>query len=215
MHLFLLIQVFEVATAIIASIFFWKYSSSFLRYFLVMIWFIVIVEIVIGALKDNGIIVQNNFIYNVITSLQYVYFFILYYRAMKTQTYRKWVLGFLVLFLASVIVNYLWFQPLKFTSPFSSYTFTLGAILLIVAIGLFLVEILNTEMVLYFKRYLMFWISMGLLIFYTGIIPFVLSLNLLPTLLSSDSLAIIFFTLNLAMYSCFSLGFILSHKYSG
>src|SRR5437868_12888812 len=106
MHLFLLIQVFEVGTAIIASIFFWKYSSSFLRYFLVMIWFIVIVEIVIGALKDNGIIVQNNFIYNVITSLQYVYFFILYYRAMKTQTYRKWVLGFLVLFLASVIVNY-------------------------------------------------------------------------------------------------------------
>jgi hypothetical protein len=86
--------------------------------------------------------------------------------------------------------------------------------LLIVTIGLFLVEILNTEKVLYFKRYLMFWISVGLFVFYTGIIPFVLSLNLLPALLSSDSLAINFFTLNVVMYTCFTIGFILSRPYS-
>jgi hypothetical protein len=144
-----------------------------------------------------------------------VYFFLLYYKSMKTQSYRKVVLGFLIVFVLSVIVNFLWLQPLNLTSAFSSYTFTIGAILLIVTIGLFLVEILNTEMVLYFKRYLMFWISMGLLVFYTGIIPFVLSLNLMPELLSTDSLAIIFFSLNLVMYACFTVGFILSHKYSG
>jgi hypothetical protein len=215
MNLFVLIQVFEIATAIIAAIYFKKYSGSFLKYFLFMIWFIALVEILIGTLKDNGVIVQNNFIYNVITSLQYVYFFLLYYKSMKTQSYRKVVLGFLIVFVLSVIVNFLWLQPLNLTSAFSSYTFTIGAILLIVTIGLFLVEILNTEMVLYFKRYLMFWISMGLLVFYTGIIPFVLSLNLMPELLSTDSLAIIFFSLNLVMYACFTVGFILSHKYSG
>jgi hypothetical protein len=107
-----------------------------------------------------------------------------------------------------------WAQKLTVTAVFHSYTFTIGAIFLIITIGLFLVEILNTEKVLYFKRYLMFWVSIGLLVFYTGIIPFIISLNLLPAMLSTDSLTLVFITLNFLMYSCFSLGFILSNKYS-
>jgi hypothetical protein len=121
----------------------------------------------------------------------------------------------MVVFIISVIANFVGVQKLTVTAVFHSYTFTVGAIFLIITIGLFLIEILNTEKVLYFKRYLMFWISMGLLVFYTGIIPFVISLNLLPAMLSTDSLMIIFITLNFLMYSCFTLGFILSHKYSG
>jgi hypothetical protein len=215
MNLFLLIQIFELLTAVIASIYYRKFSGSFLKYFLVMLWFIFLVEVMIWVMKRNGVILQNNFIYNVITSLQYVFYFVLYYKTLETDRYKKWIMRFMVLFIASVVVNFVWAQKLTVTAVFHSYTFTIGAIFLIITIGLFLIEILNTEKVLYFKRYLMFWISMGLLVFYTGIIPFVISLNLLPAMLSTDSLMIIFITLNFLMYSCFTLGFILSHRYSG
>jgi hypothetical protein len=139
----------------------------------------------------------------------------LYHKAMKTRSYQKWVLGFLVIFIVSVIINFVWIQPLTVTVPFYSYTFALGAILLIVTIGLFLVEILNSEKILFFKRYLMFWISVGLLVFYAGILPYILSLTFVPHLLRMDSLQIIFFSLNLVMYTCFTVGFIISNKYSG
>jgi hypothetical protein len=215
MILFVLIQVFEIVTAITATVFYKKYWETFLKYFLFVLWLIVILEIVIGTLKESGIIVKNNFIYNVVTSIQYIYYLALYYKAMKTQAYQKWVLGFLVVFVVSVIINFIWIQPLTLTTPFYSYTFAIGAILLIITIGLFLVEILNTEKILFFKRYLMFWISVGLLVFYTGILPYILSLNFTPNLLRSDSLQIIFFTLNLVMYACFTVGFVISHKYSG
>ncbi|WP_133259743.1 hypothetical protein [Pseudochryseolinea flava] len=176
-----------------------------------MLWFIVLVEFAIGTLKQyTEARLQNNYIYNVLTSLQYAYYFFLYYSIITIPRYRQWVLTFLVMFVVAVVVNFLWIQKLSVTAAFASYTFTLGAILLMMTIALFLVEILNTEKILYFKNYLMFWISIGLFVFYTGIIPFVLSINLLPDFLSNDALAIMFFTLNLVMYSCFTLGFIIS-----
>lgn len=215
MNLFLLIQLFELATALIASVFYKKYSGSFLKYFLVMLWLIFFIEVFVWIMKRNGIMLQNNFLYNVITSLQYIFYFVLYYKTVRNITYRKWIVGFAVAFILSVIVNFLWLQKLTLTAAFHSYTFTLGAIFLIVIIGLFLIDILNTEKILYFTRYVMFWISIGLLMFYTGIIPFIISLNLLPSMLGTDSLTIVFITLNFLMYACFSLGFIISNKYSG
>lgn len=214
MSLLALIKYLELITGVVGLICFKKYSNTFLKYFLYVLWLVILVEFTISILKHNYEIKPNHFIYNVLTSLQYVYYFMLYYRMISKPAYKKWVKGFLIVFIASVIVNFLWFQKLDVTAAFHSYTFTVGAILLIVTIGLFLVEILYSEKVLYFKRYLMFWISVGLFVFYTGIIPFVLSINFLPALLSSDSLAINFFTLNFLMYTCFTVGFILSRPYS-
>jgi hypothetical protein len=213
--LFVLIQILEFITAAVATVFFRKYAGSFLKYFLIMLWVVVIMETIIWVLKRNGIILQNNFLYNVFTSLQYAFYFLLYYNTLRTATYKKWILGFLISFVFAVVINFVWIQPLTITAAFHSITFSLGAILLIITIGLFLIEILNTEKVLYFTKYLMFWISMGLLIFYAGIIPFIISLNLLPAMMSGDNLTIVFFALNSLMYSCFTIGFIISHDYAG
>ncbi len=214
MNIFLLIQLFEIIAAIIASVFYKKYAESFLKYFLAMLWIIVFVEGLVWSLKRNGVVLQNNFIYNVLNVLQNIFYFVLYYRNLRSKLYRKWIIGFMASYMAAVVINFMWIQKLTITAPFNSYTFTIGAIFLIITIGLFLVEILNTEKILYFTRYLMFWISIGLLIFYAGIIPFMIGINLLPSMLSSDSLTIAFIALNFFMYASFSIGFIISHKYT-
>jgi hypothetical protein len=211
MELWGLIKYFELITVVVGTLYYKKYSTTYLKYFLYLMWFVVLVEFSISVLKNNDIIVRNNFIYNVISSLQYIYFFTLYARTIK---YKKWVHFFLIIYIVAIAVNFLWFQKLTTTSTFHSFTFSLGAILLIVTIGLFFIEILNSEKVLYFTRYLMFWISIGLFVFYTGVIPLFVTIRFLPTLLRSDSFLTIFFTLNLVMYSCFTIGFILSNKYT-
>ena len=216
MSLFGLIKYLELLAALVAVLYYRKYATSHLRHFVFLLWGVAAVEFVMAAVKHfyEGVVVQNNFVYNLLTSIQYVYFFFVYYYTMKTARYKKIVAGFLVAFPVAVTINFLWIQRLTITAPFHSYTFTLGAILLMVTIGLFFAEILNTEKVLYFKRYLMFWISIGLFLFYTGIIPFMVGVNFMPLLLSSDMLSIIFFTLNLVMYSCFITGFALANTYT-
>lgn len=193
MNLYDVITYLELITALVGLFYYRKYSGSYLKYFLYLLWLVILIEAVMSLLKINYSHLRNNFIYNVLTTLQYVYYFLLYYHTMKTRTYKKWVLAFMFVFVVSVLINFIWVQPLTVTAAFHSYTFTIGAILLIITIGLFLVEILNTEKVLYFQRYLLFWISIGLIIFYAGIIPYIIALNFLPRLLSSGSMTIIFF----------------------
>ena len=165
MSLFGLIKYLELLAALVAVLYYRKYATSHLRHFVYLLWGVAAIEFVMAAVKHfyAGVVVQNNFLYNLLTSVQYVYFFFVYYYTLKTQRYKKIVAGFLVAFPIAVTINFLWMQRLTLTAPFHSYTFTLGAILLMVTIGLFFAEILNTEKVLYFKRYLMFWISIGLL----------------------------------------------------
>lgn len=214
MKLLGLIKFLELLTVIIGSIYYKKYSHTFLRYFLFLLGLVTGVEFVMWYLKNNGVSIQNNFVYSLLTSVQYIYFLLLYYRTVQSKRYKAWILAFLVIFVTSVTINFLWIEKLMTTSPFHSYTFTMGAVFLIATIGMFLVEILNTEKVVYFQKYLMFWISAGLALYYTAIIPYIISLHFLPAFRASDTWTFIIFTLNLIMYGCFSFGFIISKKLS-
>jgi len=209
-----LMKFIELLTAIIGSVYYNKYKHTFLKYFLYLLWLVVGVEFSMWALKYFEIRSQNNFVYNVLTSVQYIYFFLLYQKTIKTKSYKRLISYFLIIFIAAITINFLWIQKLMATSPFHSYTFTLGALLLITSIGLFFVEVLNSEKVLYFKRYLMFWVSVGLVLFYTSIIPYIISLNFLPDFRTSSTWFTIIFVINLVMYGCFSIGFIVSKKLS-
>ncbi|MEM9390790.1 MAG: hypothetical protein AAF149_20630 [Bacteroidota bacterium] len=210
-----LLNIIELTTFVIGLITFKKYKDTYLKYFLFLLGLIVALEYGVLALKKlYGSNFQNHFIYNISTSIQYIYYFTLYYRTLNKVKYKKLVAGFLAFFLISIIFNFSFTQKLNVDGPFHSYTFTLGAVLLIVSIGLFFAEMLKTEKVLRFRSYLMFWISIGLFLFYTAIIPLILSINFLPMSLEPKMLRAILFVLNLMMYGCFSIGFIVSDKQS-
>src|SRR5215204_3943723 len=120
------IKYLELITAITGIVFYRKYSNSNLKYFVYMLWFTVLIEFAIGTVKQyTEARLQNNFIYNVLTSFQYVYYFFLYYTIITIPRYKQWVMGFLVAFVIAVLVNFLWVQKLTVTAAFASYTFTL------------------------------------------------------------------------------------------
>ncbi|MTI22303.1 hypothetical protein E1176_14825 [Fulvivirga sp. RKSG066] len=212
MSLLGVLKFIELITAVIGSVYYKKYAHTFLKYFLWLLWLVVGVEFSMWFLKHYEIRSQNNFIYNVLTSVMYLYYLTLYYKEIKTKRYRKWVLAFIITFSAAITINFIFIQKLMTTSLFHSYTFALGGILLIAAIGLFLLETLNSEKVLYYKKYLLFWVSIGLVLYYASIIPYAISLNFLPEFRFSETWIAIIFTINLVMYTCFSIGFVVSKK---
>jgi hypothetical protein len=75
-----------------------------------------------------------------------------------------------------------------------------------------LVEIFNSDRVLYYKKSIYFWFVLGILIFHVPYMPFMLAVKLFIKGDIQGLYSVVLFTLNLLMYSCFIIGFIWSEK---
>ncbi len=94
----------------------------------------------------------------------------------------------------------------------SELPFVVGSIFLIISIVFYLIELLKSEKVIIFHRKLLFWISIGLLLFHSGTIPFSLKYNEYSLFPSIDKLFLIIYVLAFFMYTTFIFGFIWSNK---
>jgi vacuolar-type H+-ATPase subunit I/STV1 len=88
----------------------------------------------------------------------------------------------------------------------------LGSIFLIISILFYFIELLKSEKILVFHRLLLFWISVGLILFYAGTIPFMLKWNGYMLIPGVHDLFLIVYILAITMYLIFSFGFIWSKK---
>ena len=113
--------------------------------------------------SDYNIVIYN--IYNVVFFLYFYYIFRCY---IKKKEYRKSIAIGSGIFLVISLVN-------PFLQDFvidpQLYTYVVGAVILIGCIILYFIEILGSSKILYIKEDLLFWISIGLLLFYVGYIP--------------------------------------------
>jgi len=87
-----------------------------------------------------------------------------------------------------------------------------GSILLILTILFYFIELLRSEKIVRFHKMLLFWISIGLLLFYSGTIPFYLKINNYAIIPGVHKLFLIVYVLAIIMYLTFSFGFIWSKK---
>jgi hypothetical protein len=93
---------------------------------------------------------------------------------------------------------------------FSSFSYTIGNIILLGLILSCLYKIIKSDDILQFRASMMFWVCLGLLFFYLGSLPFFGLWNYLnnnhPAIF--DNYWYIQMALNYLMYFTFSLGFI-------
>jgi len=106
----------------------------------------------------------NTVIFNILDFIFFVYFFLVYYKVLQSSKSKKIVKYGVLLFCIVSIINP-FFQNL-FLSP-QTYLITVGSIVLIVAILLYFKDLkLKGEKTIQGGNPL-FWISIGLLIFYS------------------------------------------------
>jgi len=211
---------FELITAIIGTIFFYKYKHTALKYFLYLLWYITLTEFIgwyvretgnLAYIDENGLI-YNKWLYNILGFITFNTMYFIYFKNLETKVFRKWVKMFLILFSTAYFLNWVFVQ--NFIKESAELPRVIGSIFLIISIIFYFIELLRSEKILIFHKTLLFWVSVGMLLFYSGTIPFMLKRNGFMLIPGIHKLYLIMYVLFYTMYSTFIFGFIWSKKES-
>ena len=208
----------ELLSAITGSIFFYKYKHTHLKFFLFLLWYITITEFlgwfltekrILVYVDENGLI-YNLWLYNLLEIITFSFLFYIYYKSLSTNIHKFWVSIFFISFLIVTIINWAFIQ--NFILEWSELPNIFGSLFLIVSILFYLIQLLKSEQILIFHKSLLFWISIGLLIFYACTIPFSIKMNGYALIPGIHKLFLIIYVSAIIMYLTFTFGFIWSKK---
>lgn len=175
-------------------------------YFIWFLLFTLTIEITAFFLKSE-LNINPKPIYNLYAIFLFLFYFLFYQSIFRKKRNIKLMNVFIFLHLSFVIFNHFVFNQNVLIDMMSN-AITFSAVLLILTLILFLIEIINNEKIVFnINKSLIFWISIGALLFYGGSIPVFISAEYLQY----EGLYYgIINTLNFIMYGCFTLGMVIS-----
>ncbi len=208
-YIYLLVQ----ASSFLVCIYLFKYlKDTLLKYFLPFLLITLTVELVGFWLTKIGI--KNYMLYNVFTTLEFIFYSFLFSKHLKTTLFKKLTIGFMPFYAIMVFLN---LQFLQGYNNFHTYTFLLGSFFIVLFCCLFFYESVLPEHLDHpLAKQPFFWVCTGLLLFYMGSVI----INALFEYLRSYNLqqegkriyGIINQSLNVVLYSAFIYAFILCRK---
>ncbi len=199
---------FEIIAVIFAILNYKKFKNTHYRFFIYFLIYVVITELT-GATMKRVFHVKNHLPYNIYIIVSTLFYFYFYKHLLKNNKIKKIISAFTFVFLGFYLYEVLVIKT-HFFNGFYFKSFVVGGILMVVVLILFLIEIINNEKLVFnIKKALIFWISVGLLLFYIGMTPIIISTNILNYNITHISIITL---LNLIMYGLFSVGFVLSDK---
>ena len=194
-----------------------KYFDSLLKYFPMIIAYTLISEILGTVVRDyeniqivylEGYSFYNQLIFNIFDIVFFLYFFYVYRNAVSEKKYKKWIIYGAILFIACSLINPFYQDFLLYPQMIAS---SIGSLVLAVCTILYFLKLKSKTNIPY-HRNLLFWISLGLLIFYS-FYPLILTVGYFNYELYQKLHArTIHHFLIAMMYSCFILGFILMRR---
>jgi len=201
---------FQVLSFIATTILFIKKRNKLLLYFIPFLFLTIAVECTGAWFVSRSI--RNYWIYNVFTTIEFVFYSYLFYLHLKKTVFKKIVVWFIPVFVLLVILNILFKQG--FNKTFNTYTFLLGSFFIVIFCCCYFYEsVLPENIDQQLSKQPFFWISSGLLIFYLGSVI----INALFEYLRSNDLqaqgvkiyGIINHSLNVILYGSFFIAFFL------
>ena len=190
----------ELASAITGFANWKKIRHTYWKWFPIYLLAIVIFEC-IGVylsygLKNND---ANRTWYNcVVVPLEFLFFTWLFAKYFDSTKERKWAIAGAILYVLSWIVEIVFLK--RKVTQFMSFSFTVGNIVLLVLIIIFLIRLVNSEEILHFRKTMMFWVALGVLIF-----PLTFPFYALRNTLYSDYRELFYW----AWYSSLVLGYLM------
>jgi hypothetical protein len=181
-------------------------GSLYLKLFLIFITYSLITEIlgyIFGVIfKRNSFFIYNtwNFINN--------YFFFFFFLGILGNGLKKQLLKFLILsYTVLSIIDLLFFT--SFVENSMNVNIIIGSIIIVIAVLMYLTNLLENDTILYFKNSMFFWISLGVLLFNIGFVPVFVVAEFIEY---KGAYRYISFALNILMNLIFIIGFIVSKK---
>lgn len=152
----------------------------------------------------------KTFIGLVVVPFEFLFFFWLFY--MNSQKKLPIIIGSVV-YVIAFLIEIFWVDTMK-SSYFMSFSYSIGNIILLIFILQYFYKLIYSDRILNFYHERMFWVSLGLLVFFLGTLPYFGLYNLMLykyfDLLVSYTWVEIF--LNYTMYLLFAASFIWGEK---
>ncbi len=207
--LLILLRIFEAIACIVGFIYFNKLKPAYWRLFPFYLAFIVCAEFIGSYLESHDLNANKIFFNYFEIPIEFLFFFWLFYKSFTNDKYNWLPMVCGGLYLVSWFVDNLIFsnQP----KHFSSISYTTGNLLLLVLILRFFFRLVTSDSILTFRQNRLFWVSLGLLIFYFGSFPYYGLSNTIGALNKDITIAYnhIVLLLNCLMYIMFTFSFIL------
>ena len=154
---------------------------------------------------------RNTFpVYNIYGFVRFIFYFIFFSSFIENIAKKKTVRLILVSYVTVAFVNFIFFQPSIF--EYQLRTSIYGSFCFIITIIIYLIDLFNRDIILNLKHVLLFWVSIGNLLFFIGWLPVVV----LSVYLNFDGIwDYTVLTLNIIMHTCFIIGFLwIKRKYN-
>ena len=155
-------------------------------------------------------IYDNHWLYNISTVFEFYFFSYFFYHVLKDSFSRNLIKIFVFAYPVILIISFLTIQKWYI---FHTYTFILGILYLSILCLLYFRELYTDKDIKKLSTLPEFWIVIGLLIFTVGELPYMILLNSLNAhyvMASTFFRLYILVTLNILMYTMFSIGLISS-----
>ncbi len=222
----LIINVVEIMAVISGAIYVNKYrednSSRYLFYFL---FFTLFIELIFGWLPrvigrmeilrflENSILSNNEWIYNIYIITKFLFYTFYFNLFLKKRELRNIMIFGMFLFLISTVINLI-FSKVFFVT-ISSYTYITGSLLLMLSVLFYFFEVLKSDEILNFHKTIVFYISIGTLIFHLCVTPLFIYSKYYKIEKSPEFVQvyqIILTAANIFMYSCYTIGFLVCSR---
>lgn len=204
------IKYFELLAAIAGILSFKKWKNTTLQWLIFYLWIIVVFEFIGSYLSKLNLPIINGNLYKYFVLPFEFLFWLLFLRLnIESKKNKKVIAVFIASFLATLVIELVWFKKIYFT--FSSIYYSVGSVLLLPTLFFYFQELVSSNRILSFYRQPLFYIFSGVLIFYMGSLPFYLLFNFIQekyydtVFLPYYFIAILF---NFFMYTLFAIAFI-------
>lgn len=161
-------DLFLLVTFIVSVFMYSKYKTETLRYLPFFLAYVLLTEIVAYALAVH-FATYNLWWYNIFTNFEILFYLFIFYSYFKNKKIKRGILIMGSIYEINFLANF--FILSSDYNIYQGIPFTIGRLILILAIFLFLIEMFQSDKILYVKEYLIFWVSIGLLSYNITLVP--------------------------------------------
>jgi len=161
-----LLYFMEGFSALVAIIFFKSVKKDYWKYFVMYLTAIFLFE-TLGRYGNLSSFLKMKYYNNIVIPFQFIFFFWLY--GIKSLKNKKlfWIL--FILYFISFIPSELYF---KGSNIIYSFNYTFGCLLLMILVIMEYYKQINSDDIINFQKNRMFYINLGVTLFYIGTLPF-------------------------------------------
>ncbi len=173
MNLFIIVlNVLELFACLVGFLYWNKIKNTYWKWFPIYLATIVLTEItgeyLLHVEKD---LATNIAIYSYFgIPLQFFFFYWLFYQQFKNTKNSKWPLISAAIYLICLIADLFYISKIKFY--FESFSYIIGCIFLLILLLMYFTRFTRSDEIIRYKSSMMFWVCVGLMLFYIGAMPF-------------------------------------------